>query len=101
MKDLTAGQITTWALGEMERRNCFVWRNNNLSVPGRKFIGMKGVPDIVGFVKNKGTAVYVEVKTVNDKFSEYQTNFLNRAKMAGCICLIASDADGVLKLTEW
>ena len=78
MKDLTAGQITAWALAEMERKNCFVWRNNNLSVPGRKFIGMKGVPDIVGFVKNKGTAAYCEVKTANDKFSEYQINFLNR-----------------------
>jgi hypothetical protein len=101
MKDLTAGQITTWALAELERRHFFVWRNNNLSVPGRKFIGMKGVPDIVGFVKNSGLAVYCEVKTVNDKFSEYQTNFLNRAKTAGCICLIASDDDGKLKLHEF
>lgn len=101
MKDLTAGQITTWALAEMERKNCFVWRNNNLSVPGRKFIGMKGVPDIVGFVKNKGTAAYCEVKTANDKFSEYQINFLNRAKMAGCLCYVATDDNGVLKLTEW
>jgi hypothetical protein len=55
----------------------------------------------VGFVKNSGLAVYCEVKTVNDKFSEYQTNFLNRAKTAGCVCLIASDDDGKLKLHEF
>lgn len=101
MRDLTAGQITTWALPELERRHYFVWRNNNLSVPGRRFIGMKGVPDIVGFVKNGGLAVYCEVKTANDKFSEYQTNFLNRAKTAGCICLIACEENGRLQLNQW
>jgi hypothetical protein len=101
MKDLTAGQITSWALAELERQGYFVWRNNNLSVPGRKFIGMKGVPDIIGFVKNSGLFVVCEVKTKNDKFSEYQKNFLNRANTAGCVCLVAMDDDGRIKIDTW
>jgi hypothetical protein len=101
MADLTASQITTAALYELENRGYFVWRNNNLSVPGRKFIGMKGVPDVIGFVKNSGLFVVCEVKTKNDKFSEYQKNFLNRSKLAGCITLIATDIDGNIKIQNW
>ncbi len=101
MKDLTAGQITTWALAELERQGFFVWRNIIFSVPGRKLIGMKGVPDIIGFVKNSGLFVVCEVKTKNDKFSEYQKNFLNRAKTAGCVCLVAMDDDGRIKIDTW
>lgn len=101
MKELTAGQITRDAMVMLEERHCFVWRNNNLSVPGRKFTGLKGVPDIVGFQKMTGVAVYCEVKTKNDKFSEYQKNFMIRAKTAGCICLIAYDGDGQTLLKNW
>lgn len=101
MKDLTAGQITRDALLELERRNCYVWRNNNLSVPGRKFTGLKGVPDIVGFQKLSGVAVYCEVKTINDKFSDFQRNFMIRAKTAGCLCLVAYDVNGVTQIKTY
>jgi hypothetical protein len=101
MKELTAGQITKAALMILESRQCFVWRSNNLPVPGRKFTGLKGVPDICGFHKRTGVAVYCEVKTVNDRFSEHQINFMDRAKMAGCHCLIATEIDGKIVLTDW
>lgn len=101
MRELTAGQITRDAMLILENRNCFVWRNNNLAVPGRKFIGLKGVPDIVGFQKLTGLAVYCEVKTKNDKFSEYQRNFMIRAKTAGCMCLVAFDNNGKTEIKSW
>jgi hypothetical protein len=101
MKELTAGQITRDAMLMLEDRNCFVWRNNNLAVPGRKFTGLKGVSDIIGFQKISGIAVYVEVKTKNDKVSEYQRNFMIRAKTAGCIVLIAYDDEGKTNLKTW
>lgn len=99
--DLTAGMITKIAMQELERRNCFVWRSNNLPVPGRKFIGLKGVPDICGFNKATGMAVYCEVKTKNDKLSEFQINFMNRASQSNCLCLIAIDENGSVKIKQW
>lgn len=100
-KELTAGQITKAALMILETRGCFVWRSNNLSVPGRKFTGLKGVPDICGFHKRTGVAVYCEVKTINDKFSEHQVNFMDRAKKAGCHCLIATEENTNVVIKEW
>lgn len=98
---MTAGQITKIAMIELEIKGGFVWRNNNLTVPGRKFTGMKGVPDICGFQKVSGQAIYCEVKTINDKFSEYQINFMNRAKTAGCKCLVATEENGHVIIKEW
>ena len=100
-KELTAGQITKVAMQILESRNCMVWRNNNLPVPGRKFTGLKGVADICGFQRNTGLAVYCEVKTINDRFSEYQIDFLNRAKKAGCLTLVAVEENGNVTIKEY
>ncbi len=101
MKELTVSHITTAALQILESRFCFVWRQNNLAVRGRTFTGLKGVPDIIGFQKFTGVAVYCEVKTVNDKMSQYQIDFMNKAKTSGCHCLIATDVNGEVTLKEW
>jgi hypothetical protein len=99
--ELTKSQITTDALAELTFRGCKVWRNNNVAIRGRKFIGERGVPDIVGFHRTTGVAVYCEVKTINDRFSMDQIIFMNRAKLANCFCVIASDEKGKMKLSEW
>jgi hypothetical protein len=101
MRELTAGMITKEAMMEMEMRGYFVWRHNNLAIPGRKFNGLKGVPDIIGFEKKSGLSVYCEVKTKNDKISEYQANFMTRAKKAGCHVYLAVDDDGNVLIKEW
>lgn len=101
MADLTASQITKYALEVLNAWGYYVWRNNNLSVPGRKFIGEKGVSDIIGYHKQTGQAVYCEVKTINDKFSESQMLFMNRANQAGCICLVAHQVNKQIKLDYW
>ncbi len=101
MKDLTVSQITSEAIKILESRFCFVWRQNNLAVKGRAFIGLKGVPDIIGYNKYTGVSVYCEVKTINDKMSQYQIDFMNKAKTSGCHCLIATDQDGQVVLNEW
>lgn len=98
---MNASDITKAATQLLAQRECFVWRNNNLAVRGRKFIGLKGVPDIVGFQKHTGIAVYCEVKTATDRLSEEQIEFLTRAKKAGCFCLMATAESGKVKLSEW
>jgi hypothetical protein len=101
MADLTASQITKHALEILNAWGYYVWRNNNLSVPGRKFIGEKGVSDIIGYHKQTGQAVYCEVKTINDKFSKEQMLFMSRAKAAGSLCIVAHQVDWKIKLDYW
>lgn len=101
MKELTASQITSAAIKILETRFCFVWRQNNLAVRGRTFTGLKGVPDIIGYQKHTGVSVFCEVKTKTDKVSQYQIDFMNKAKTSGCHCLIATDVDGQVILKEW
>jgi hypothetical protein len=101
MAELTASKITAGAIQILEKRFCFVWRQNNLAVRGRTFTGLKGVPDIIGYQKHTGVSVFCEVKTKTDKISQYQIDFMNKAKTSGCHCLIATDVDGEVILKEW
>lgn len=50
---------------------------------------MKGKPDISGYHKKTGIAVYVEVKTGKDKLSPEQIWSLKQARQAGCIAIEA------------
>jgi hypothetical protein len=100
-KHYTAGEITKWAIAELTSFGFHVWRANNIAIPGRKFIGMKGMPDIIGYDCG-GVAVWCEVKTINDKLSKDQRKFLDRAMYAGCKCYIATqDKNGNVELKNW
>ena len=79
---------------------CTVWRQNNGGVYDvkakifRKNPNAKlGVPDIIGFRRTDGKAVYVEIKTGNDKLSPAQVTFIEEAQKAGCIALVAKSFD--------
>jgi hypothetical protein len=69
--------------------NC--WRQNQIRVPGRKFIGRKGQADIIGFNRYTGLFMACEVKTAGDILSNDQKVFLMELKHAGGISLIAED----------
>ena len=100
-KHYTASELTEYAMHQLTMMGFTVWRQNNLAVRGRKFIGKKGVPDIIGY-DSEGCAVWCEVKTINDKISEHQIDFLTDAMYAGCrsfICM--QDKEGVVKLMNW
>ena len=86
----------------LQLKGCKVWRTNNLAVPGRKFIGMKGQPDIIGYHTLNGRAVWCEVKTVNDKVSEAQEWFMEQATDADCLTYVATQLkSGNIVLLSW
>jgi hypothetical protein len=93
-------KLTQWAIDVLSADGSQVWRNNNLAVKGRKFIGRKGVPDIVGYDKT-GIAIYCEVKSGNDKLSEEQITFMTHATSMGCQAWIATDIDGGYKIVSF
>ena len=100
-KPLTKGHIREQALKELEWRGHNVWIQNNIAVRKRKFIGRLGVSDLIGITKD-GRWVAVEVKTLNDRLSDDQIDFLNDIKKAGGVALIACQGDsGGVEMREW
>lgn len=98
---MTANEITKLALKELDKRECEVWRQNNIRVRGRLFTGRKGLTDIQGFHRNTGLAVYCEVKAGKDSLSDEQICFLNKAQRAGCITLVATNYGKNLLMYEY
>lgn len=101
IKPLTKATIRASALKELEWRGVDAWRQNNIAVRRRTFIGRYGVSDIMGFCKRTGRIVAVEVKTANDRLSDDQIKFLNDIKTAGGIAYLAVDNGGRVELREW
>ena len=100
-KHYTASELTKFAISELTALGCTVWRANNIAIPGRKFIGKRGMSDIIGYDKG-GLATYCEVKTINDKLSKYQIDFMDDAFYSGCqVFICMQDKEGVVKLINW
>lgn len=100
-KELTKAHIRQSALKELEWRGIDAWRQNNIAVRRRTFIGRYGVSDIMGFCKRTGRIVAVEVKTVNDRLSDDQIDFLNDVKTAGGLAYVACQVGNRVILKEW
>ena len=92
-RELTKGEITRAAMAMLEQRNIDCWQQNNLAVKGRKFIGRKGLPDILGYHKLTGCFVGCEVKTKNDYLMSGQKVFLSLLSVAGGIALVAKQGE--------
>lgn len=89
-KEFSASEITQYAIKVLTLQGYCVWRNNNLAVKGRTFIGRKGCADITGFKRGTGVRIEVEVKKIGDVLSQDQRKFLSEVSEAGGIALIAS-----------
>ncbi len=101
-KRMSAGQIAEGAMQILKERNCEVWRQNNLSVKGRKFIGKKGIADISGYVKGTGIRVECEVKADGDTLSDDQMDFLFDFKGSGGWAFVARQNElGYVELYEY
>lgn len=100
IKELTKGEIRESAIKELTWRGHTVWKNNNLAVRKRKFIGRLGVSDVIGITKD-GRWVACEIKTLNDRLSTDQIDFLNDVKKAGGVAYIACQVGTQVELREW
>ena len=88
MAYLSASNLTKMMLDFLKDGGNEVWRNNNLAVRGRAFIGRKGVPDIIGYNKKYGYFVCVEIKAIADRMSSDQMMFLDDVGNAGGTAMI-------------
>jgi hypothetical protein len=90
VREYTASEITDYALKVLKLLGYCAWRNNNLAVRGRKFIGKKGAGDLTGYKIFDGRRMEAEIKTINDKLSQDQIEFLNEAKANGVHVYLAT-----------
>lgn len=97
---ITKDIIRASALKELAWRGYDCWRQNNIAVRGRKFIGRLGVADVIGITKD-GRWVVCEIKTINDRLSPDQITFLNDIKKAGGEAYIAYQVGNRVELKEW
>lgn len=73
-----------------------------MHVPGRSFIGKRGLSDILGFNKHTGIILLCEVKTINDELSDDQKILLCQVKIAGGMALVATDdGKGGIKIIDY
>lgn len=98
---IETSELTKFAISKLTTMNYFVWRQNQVPVKGRRFIGMKGLSDIQGYCKATGKAVYCEVKSKGDKLREEQINFLNWSTQAGCHTYLCKEENETALLMEW
>jgi hypothetical protein len=99
---MTTNEITKAAIKELDRRNVEAWRQNQIPVRGRRFIGKKGQSDIIGYHRITSSFVAVEVKGPGDYLKPDQIEFLNGVRKAGAQALIATlDEKGKFILREY
>ena len=101
MAYLSASNLTKMMLDFLKDGGNEVWRNNNLAVRGRAFIGRKGVPDIIGYNKKYGYFVCCEIKAIADRLSADQIVFLEELSMAGgtaMLCQQVRDETIIVKI---
>jgi hypothetical protein len=89
MRELSASDITRDALLILQAKGWEVWRQNNIAVRGRKFIGKKGQGDIIGFHRTNGRFIAVEVKKIGDTIKDDQHKFLSTVQRAGAVAMLA------------
>lgn len=101
-REFTAGELTEMAGGLLKTRNVFTWRNNQIPQRGRPFRGLLGVSDRIGYHKVNGLFVACEIKTINDRMSEDQKEFLQGVADAGGWALVYhQEKNGEVKMEEY
>lgn len=100
----TEGDILRGCLQYLALRGIFCWRQNQGAIPlkgggYRKFVGLKGVSDILGVVEEQaysfkddnpvtvGRVLAVEVKKPGGKLSREQKQFLDTVREKGGLAL--------------
>jgi hypothetical protein len=101
MAYISASDLTKMMMDYLKDNGNEVWRNNNLAVRGRAFIGRKGVGDIIGYSKKYGHFVCCEIKAIGDRLSSDQMVFLEQLAMAGgtaMLCQQIRDESIIVKI---
>ena len=87
--NIDTNKLTQYTIMILKLSGFNVWRQNNAAVydPTKKVYrrnsSTPGIPDIIGYKKDTGVFVGVEVKVGKDKLSKDQVNFANALQDSG------------------
>ena len=100
----TANILTTQALRILDLKGWHVWRQNNGGVwdPTKKVFrrnsSTPGISDILGFHRQTGKIIAVEIKAGKDRLSEPQKAFLDEVEKSGGVALVIRTTDDIENL---
>ena len=80
----------------LKPRCCWVQVNTS-GIRGGYWVGMKGLPDIMGCTK-QGKMFFIEVKRTNEKLTPKQATFLDKMEGFGHIAVTARSLDYVQRV---
>jgi len=104
---IDTNKLTQYTIMILRLSGFNVWRQNNAAVydPTKKVYrrnsSTPGIPDIIGYKKDTGVFVGVEVKVCKDKLSKEQVNFANDLQANGgwyWVVKTFDDADAIGEL---
>jgi len=80
----------------LKANHLYVWRQNNMSAPGRTFRGLKGVSDVIGLLPG-GRFLAIEAKRPGvKKGSEHQEAFIAEINERGGFAFVADSVQTVV-----
>lgn len=97
MKITNANQLATYAVKVFTHAGWVAWRQNNTAICDRgqfrRFVGLKGVSDVIGFHKETGRFLACEIKVGSDRLSPDQEKFLHAVNRAGGLGIVVRHAN--------
>ena len=63
-------------------------------------VAVKGFPDLCGFRRSDGKAVYIEVKTTTGRIRPEQQHFIDVARRAGALAGIARSVEEAMEVIK-
>jgi hypothetical protein len=104
MKITNANQLAAYAVKVFTKLGYVCWRQNNVAVCDkgqfRRFVGLRGVSDVIGFHAKKGRFLAVEIKVGRDRLSPEQEKFLDAVNRAGGVGVVVRHADDLKPYLE-
>lgn len=85
---MNEGKVLRRCMEYLEIRRVLHWRSNNGAVRGKRFHGIRGVPDIIGILPG-GRFLGVECKSDKGKQSPEQVEFQKKVEKLGGLYVLA------------
>lgn len=100
IREFTAKEIEEEAKLILKARGAVIWRQNSIGkLPGGRFASVKrGVADLIGYMKSTGVFVACEIKTLRDRLSQEQIEFLTQVQENNGFALVATQVEDHVEL---
>jgi hypothetical protein len=93
-------EVKMQILDYLQKIGVYCWRQNQIHVPGRKFVGKKGCGDIIGLTY-QGIFFAIETKSDNGKQSKDQKEFQSSILENNGLYILANCLEDLLQYRKY